>query len=72
MSQTKFKKMVEKKLHSSALIYLKELANKHSKSTLISEEKFRKKAYLSDKRFSKADCQLLFALKTKMSNFSHV
>ena len=62
--------------HSSALIYLKDLANNHSKSTLISEEKFGKKAYLSDKRFSKADCQLLFALKTKMidckSNFSHV
>ena len=76
MSQTRFKKMVEKKLHESALKYLKDLANKHSKSTLISEEKFGKKAYLKDRRFSKEDCQLLFALKTKMidckSNFSHL
>ena len=76
MSQTRFKKIVEKKLHESALKYLKDLANKHSKSTLISEEKFGKKAYLKDRRFSKEDCQLLFALKTKMidckSNFSHL
>ena len=76
MSQTRFKKIVEKKLHESALKYLKDLANKHSKSTLISERKFGKKAYLKDKRFSREDCQLLFALKTKMidckSNFSHL
>ena len=76
MSQTKFKKMIENKLHESALKYLRDLANKHSKSTLISEEKFGKKAYLKDRRFSKEDCQLLFALKTKMidckSNFSHL
>ena len=42
MSQNKFKKMVEKKLHDSALKYLKELANKHSKSNIISQESLSK------------------------------
>ena len=76
MSRNKFKKLVEKKIHTSAISYLQELAGKHSKSTKIAKEKFGKKAYLKDKRFSKEDCQLLFALKTKMvdckTNFSHL
>ena len=76
ISQNKFKKIVEKKIHASALKHLHELASKHEKSSVISTEKFGRKAYLKDRRFTKEDCQLLFALKTKMvdckSNFSHL
>ena len=75
MSQNKFRKIVEKKIHQHALKYLHGLASKHSKSTKIAAEKFEKKAYFNDRRFSKEDIQLLFALKTKMidckSNFSN-
>ena len=76
ISQYKFKKIVEKKIHASALKHLHELASKHKKSSVIATEKFGRKAYLKDRRFTKEDCQLLFALKTKMvdckSNFSHL
>ena len=45
-------------------------------SSVISTEKFGRNAYLKDRRFTKEDCQLLFALKTKMvdfiSNSSHL
>ena len=35
MSKNKFKKFVEKKIYTSAISYLQELAGKHSKSTKI-------------------------------------
>ena len=45
------------------------------KSAFIMNEKFRKKEYFNDRRFSKEDVQILFKLKTKMtnckSNFKH-
>ena len=73
MSQNKFRKIVEKKIHQYALKHLNTMASKHSKSTKIAAEKFEKKAYFSDHRFSKEESQLLFALRTKMidckSNF---
>ena len=76
MSHDKLKKSVEKKIHLAAIKHLQVLAGKHSQSTKIAAEKFGKKAYLKDKRFTKEDCQILFALKTKMidckSNFSHL
>ena len=43
---------------------------------MIKKEKIEKKAYFTDRRFSKEDVQLLFTLRTKMldckSNFSHL
>ena len=50
------------------MIYLKELAYSHSKSRLIANENFEKKAYFSDRHFSKEDVQILFALRTKTIN----
>ena len=45
-------------------------------SEKIRGEKFERKPYFSDRRFSKEDCQLLFALRTRMidckTNFSHL
>ena len=45
----------------------------HSKSICIANQKFGKKSYLSDRRMSKEDIQLLFKLRTRMvdckSNF---
>ena len=76
MSQYRYRKLVEKKIHHVAVKYLRGLAEKHSKSTKIAEEDFGKKAYFSDKRFSKEDIQILFSLRTKMtdskSNFSNL
>ena len=40
MSQNKFKKSLEKKIHLAAIKHLQELAGKHSKSTKIAPEKF--------------------------------
>ena len=75
MSQEKFRNMVEKKIQACAIKYLQGLASRHSKSANISVDKLEKKGYFSDRRFSKEDVQLLFALKTKMieckSNFSN-
>ena len=68
MSKDKFKCLVESKIKASASQWLKGEALKHSKSRKIAEEKYEKKAYFSDTRFSKEDIQLLFSLKTKMTD----
>ena len=66
MSKETFRSLIESKIHASASKFLKNEASKHSKSRQIAEERFEKKTYFSDNRFSKEDIQLLFALKTKM------
>ena len=75
ISEGKYRKMIDKKLHEHAIAHLKTLANTHSKSTKIAAEAFGKKDYFCDRRFTKEDVQLLFALRTKMidckSNFSN-
>ena len=75
MSQEKFRNVIEKKIQTAAIEYLKGMAVKHSKSEKLVTDKFEKKSYFTDRRFSKEDVQLLFALKTKMidckSNFSN-
>ena len=68
MSKEKYKTMIEKKINSEAFKYLNELAKSHSKSRLISNDKFEKKPYFSDRRFSKEDVQILFALRTRTTN----
>ena len=67
LSREKFKTIVSAKIQSHAFNYLKQLANKHSKSENIAKsDNLQKKAYFSDRRFSREDVQLLFALRTKM------
>ena len=68
MSRDKFKRIVETKIEFQAIKYLRELASTHSKSAFILNEKFGKKEYFNDRRFSKEDVQILFKLKTKMTN----
>ena len=74
MSKTKFKKIVKLKLKTHAIKYLRDLAEPHSKSTGIKNNKFEKQSYFEDRRFSKEEVQLLFTLRTKMleckTNFS--
>ena len=76
LSQEKFKTIVNEKIEKSAIAYLQKLAGKHSKTNCIAKEKFGRKEYLTDIRFSKEDIQLLFSLRTKMvdvkSNFGHL
>jgi hypothetical protein len=71
MSRYKFKTLVEKKVNNFVFSFLKGVASKHSKSTMILEESesvktLKRKAYLQDNIFSKCDQQLLFKLRTKM------
>ena len=68
MSRNKFKILVEKKIKENVIQYLNALAEPHSKSEFIVSEKFQKKKYFSDRRFTKEDVQLLFALRTRMVN----
>ena len=68
MSKTKFKSLVEKKIRENVEKYLNKLAASHSKSEFIVGDKFEKKRYFSDRRFSREDVQLLFALRTRMIN----
>ena len=64
MSREKFQKIVEAKLKTSAVKHLTVFPEGHSKSEKIREDKFERKSYFSDRRFTKEDCQLLFALGT--------
>ena len=74
LSKHKFKKLVKNKLRTHAIQCLRDMAQPHSKSTGIKNNPFKKQPYFSDRRFSKDDVQLLFALRTRMveckSNFS--
>ena len=75
MSQEKFKLLMKKKVKIHAIKYLHEMAQPHSKSENLTNKDLAKQPYLSDRRFSKEDVQLLFTLRTKMldckSNFEH-
>ena len=62
-----FRNCVEKKVSIGAFQYLQTLAKKHSKSEYTwNQGKLEKQKYLEDKRFSRQDIQLLFALKSRM------
>ena len=60
MSRDKFKRIIETKIDVQAIKYLRELAGIHSKSAFILNEKFGKKEYFNDRRFSKEDVQIVF------------
>ena len=81
LSKFRFKRLVDKKVNTFAFQYLKEKASSHSKSTKILEENenksmMKRPAYLKNSMLLKADCQLLFQLRSKMldvkSNFSNL
>ena len=81
MSKYSFKKIVDKKVNSFAFNYLKEKAEKHSKSQNILKELegqtiLKRKSYLKDNVLHKTDAQLLFSLRSKMmdvkSNFRNL
>ena len=67
MKKETFRNYVEKKVSIGAFQYLQTLAKKHSKSEYTwNQGKLEKQKYLEDKRFSRQDIQLLFALKSRM------
>ena len=44
-------------------------AEKHSESEKLLNYEFKRKAYLTDRRFTKEDVQILFSLRTKMFDY---
>ena len=75
ISQERFRNIVKKKVYSSAVKYLHDMASPHRKSDGLKNPLFEKQPYFSDRRFSREDVQLLFKLRTKMldckTNFEH-
>ena len=73
MKKDAFKNVVDKKVNIAAHQYLQMLASKHSKSKFAANQstELEKQQYLSDKRFSRKDIQVLFALKTRMLNLKN-
>ena len=53
-------------IEAHAVRNLNNIAENHSKSEQIVNYGFEKKAYFTDRRFSKSDVQLMFSLRTKM------
>ena len=76
ISKEKYKNMIKSKIENKAVQYLKETARSHSKSKWLINQKFEKQQYLSDRRFTKEEVQLLFSLRTKTvdckSNFKNL
>ena len=66
MSRGKFENLIKKKIRTHATQHLKNIGLTHSKSICIANQKFGKKSYLTDRRMSKEDIQLLFKLRTRM------
>ena len=80
LSKNRFKNIVNKKVNTFAYNYLKNKASKHEKSLKIldkvrNKSVLKRQEYLKENRLSKTDCQLLFKLRSKMTdvktNFSH-
>ena len=71
MSKNKFKKIVQEKIQKFANKYLHDLAKTHTKSAKIENKKFVRQLYFADRRFSREDIQLLFALRTRTINVKH-
>ena len=68
LSKNKFKKVVQEKIQKFANKYLHDLAKTHKKSAKIENKKFVRQLYFADRRFSREDIQLLFALRTRTIN----
>ena len=68
MSRNLFKKMFRSKVEQAALIDMNALKQKHSKSTFLNSSSLKTSEYLQDGRFSKAETQLLFKLRTQTTD----
>ena len=69
MKKETFKTYIDKKTQVVAFEYLTKLSRKHSKSEFTcAKSEFEQEEYLSDARFSKQDIQLLFRLRTGMTD----
>ena len=66
MSKEKFKSTIREKNESHVVQSLNKTTEKHSKSEKLLNYEFKRKAYLTDRRFTKEDVQILFSLRTKM------
>ena len=66
MSREKFKSTIREKIETHVVQSLNNTAEKHSKSEKLLNYEFKRKAYLTDRRFTKEDVQILFSLRTKM------
>ena len=65
-SKYTLKNLVKRNVDSEALKYLNEKAAKHSKSGDLIKSEISEERYLTDKRFSLSEVQLLFKLRTRM------
>ena len=66
MSKDRFREIVSKAVEKKTLSYLNTIAIGHSKSEDLIKQKLVRESYFDDRRFSKSECELLFALRTKM------
>ena len=75
MSKERFRSLVQTAIDKRAMVYLNNIASGHSKSEDLVKNRLVREEYFEDKRFSKSEIELLFALRTRMvpgikANFS--
>ena len=61
-----FKTLLKRKISSTSLSQLNEIAQKHSKSQNLVKTNLKCEPYICDNRFSAEEVQLLFQLRTRM------
>ena len=75
MKESRYKSIVEKAVTAKALEHLNNTADNHSKSQILIKPKLEREKYFDDQRFSRSEVELLFALRTRMTdlkgNFSN-
>ena len=68
MSKLNFKKLLKKKIYQAAFNYLESIKETHSKVMTIKYEQFKSQPYLNSYKFKTVEKQLLFKLRTRMTN----
>ena len=68
MTKIKFKKFLKGKINEAAFKYLNNIKSSHSKVKHIIYENFKTQSYLLDTKFTTNEKQLLFRLRTRMTN----
>ena len=68
MKKKKFKKFLKCKIKETAMKYLNKIKNSHSKVENINYENLQVQPYLVDTKFTTNEKQLLFRLRTRMTN----
>ena len=66
MSKERFRSLVQTAIDKRAMVYLNNIASGHSKSEDLVKNRLIREEYFEDKRFSKSEIELLFALRTRM------